>query len=161
MTTGETIALTRWTFVGKVMIRRCQIKIQEKKRMCASQEGGEQAGVLGIVVVDSCESHKRCGEVGGPRLEAQEISGIRRALPAAPTWFLLALHTMCLCLIIQPYLTLCNPLGCSPSGSSVYGIFQARILKWVAISSARASSQPRDQTHIFSISCIAGRFFTH
>ena len=41
--------------------------------------------------------------------------------------------------------------------SSVHGILQARILEWVAISSSRGSSQPRDQTQV---SCIAGRFFT-
>ena len=47
---------------------------------------------------------------------------------------------------------------CSPPGSSVHGIFQARILEWVAISFSRGSSQPKNQT---CISCIAGRFFTN
>ena len=47
-------------------------------------------------------------------------------------------------------------MGCSPPGSSVHGIPQARILERVAISFSRGSSQPRDQTYI---SCIAGRFF--
>ena len=37
--------------------------------------------------------------------------------------------------------TLCDPVDCSPPGSSVHGIFQARILEWVAISSSRGSSQ--------------------
>ena len=54
-------------------------------------------------------------------------------------------------------LALCNPMDCSPPGSSVHGILQARILEWVAISSSRGSSQPRDRTQV---SCIAGRFFT-
>ena len=40
--------------------------------------------------------------------------------------------------------SLCNPMDCSPPGSSVHGILQARILEWVAISSSRASSQSRD-----------------
>ena len=53
--------------------------------------------------------------------------------------------------------TLCDPGGCSPPGSSVHGILQARILGWVAISFSRGSSQPRDQTQI---SCIVGTFFT-
>ena len=44
----------------------------------------------------------------------------------------------------QSRLTLCHPVDCSPSGSSVHGIFQARILEWVAISFSRGSSQPRD-----------------
>ena len=39
-------------------------------------------------------------------------------------------------------------MGCSPPGSSVHGISQARILEWVAISSSRGSSQPRDWIHI-------------
>ena len=41
-------------------------------------------------------------------------------------------------------------------GFSVHGVFQARILEWVALPSARGSSQPRDRTHISDISC-AGR----
>ena len=40
--------------------------------------------------------------------------------------------------------TLCNPMDYSVPGSSVHGIFQARMLEWVAISSSRASSRPRD-----------------
>ena len=52
---------------------------------------------------------------------------------------------------------LCNPMDCSPPGSSVHGILQARILEWVAISFYRGSSQSRDWSQV---SCIAGRFFT-
>ena len=53
-----------------------------------------------------------------------------------------------------------QPLGCSLPGSSVRGIFQARILKWAAISFFKGSSQTRDWTHVSCVSCIAGRFFT-
>ena len=53
--------------------------------------------------------------------------------------------------------TLCDPMDCSLPGSSVYGIFQARVLEWVAISFSRGSSQPRDRTQV---SCTAGRYFT-
>ena len=48
-------------------------------------------------------------------------------------------------------------MDCSLPGSSIHGIFQARVLEWVAISFSRGSSQPRDRTQIF---CIAGRSFT-
>ena len=48
-------------------------------------------------------------------------------------------------------------MGCSPPGSSVHGILQARILEWVAISFSRGSSQPRDRTQV---SHTAGRLFT-
>ena len=50
----------------------------------------------------------------------------------------------------------CNPMDCSPLGSAVHGILQARILEWVAISYSRGSSRPKDQTWV---SCFAGRFF--
>ena len=61
-----------------------------------------------------------------------------------------------LCLVTQLCPTFCGPMDCSPPGSSVHGIFQARILEWVVISYSRGSSQPSDQTHI----CLAGRFLT-
>ena len=51
-----------------------------------------------------------------------------------------------------------DPMDCSPPGSSVHGILQARILEWVAMPSSRGSSPPRDQT---CISCTAGEFFNH
>ena len=50
--------------------------------------------------------------------------------------------------------TLYDPMDCSLPGSSVHGIFQARILEWVAISSSRGSSRPRDWTHISCVFCI-------
>ena len=51
---------------------------------------------------------------------------------------------------------LCDPVDCSPPGSSVHGILQAGILEWVAISFFRGSSRPRDQTQV---SRVAGRRF--
>ena len=51
---------------------------------------------------------------------------------------------LCCVLVAQSCLTLCDPMDCSPPGSSVHEIFQARILEWVAISFSRGSSQPRD-----------------
>ena len=52
------------------------------------------------------------------------------------------------CFVAQSCLTICNPMHSSPPGSSAHGISQARILKWVAISFSRGSSQPRNQTRI-------------
>ena len=49
---------------------------------------------------------------------------------------------------------LCVTPWTSPPGSSVHGIFQARVLEWVAMLSSRVVSQPRDQTHISYVSCI-------
>ena len=49
-----------------------------------------------------------------------------------------------LCLVIQLCPTFCDAMDCSPPGSCVHGILQARILEWVAMPSSRGSSQPRD-----------------
>ena len=54
------------------------------------------------------------------------------------------------CVVTKWYLTLSDPMDCRPSGSSVHGISQARILEWVAMSFSRGSSQPRDQIRISS-----------
>ena len=51
---------------------------------------------------------------------------------------------MCVCSDAESCLTLCDPVDCSPPGSSVHGILQTRILEWVAISFSRGSSRPRD-----------------
>ena len=60
-------------------------------------------------------------------------------------------------LVAQSWSILCNPMICSLPGSSIHGILQARILKWVDIPFSRGSSQPRDRTQV---SCTAGKFFT-
>ena len=52
-------------------------------------------------------------------------------------------------------------MDCSPPGSSVHGISQARVLGWVAISYSRGSSQPRDWTRISCVSCIGRRILYH
>ena len=61
---------------------------------------------------------------------------------------------VCVCVrahsVTQLHLTLCTPVDCGLPGYSVRGILQARILEWVAISSSRASSQPRDPTCVSS-----------
>ena len=65
-------------------------------------------------------------------------------------WASMTLHAKSLRLC----LTLGDPMDCSPPGSSVRGILQARILEWVAMPSSRGSSRPRDQTRVSFISCV-------
>ena len=60
-------------------------------------------------------------------------------------------------LVAQSCLTLCDPMNCSPPGSSAHGILQARILEWVPIPFSRGSSWPRDWAWL---SHVAGWFFT-
>ena len=62
------------------------------------------------------------------------------------------------CEVAQSCLTVCDPMNYSLSRSSIHGIFQARVLEWVAISFSRGSSWTRDRTQV---SCTAGRFFTN
>ena len=88
-----------------------------------------------------------------------------------PPWFFLSITHLstqlnlshvrvcvCVCVCVNHSVVYdCNPMDCSPPGSSVHGILYARTLEWVTIPFSRGSSQPRDRTWV---SCIAGRFFT-
>ena len=67
------------------------------------------------------------------------------------------IHTLKMIMsVTQSYLTLCDPMDCSPPGFSVHGIFPARILERVAVPFSRGSSRSRDRTWV---SCIADRLF--
>ena len=63
------------------------------------------------------------------------------------------LNILCIRVCVLSHVRLCDPVDWSPPGSSVHGILQARVLEWVAVSSSKGSSRPRDQTG------ITGRFF--
>ena len=67
------------------------------------------------------------------------------------------LYLICACLVCPLCVAVCDPVDCSPPGSSDHGILQARRLDWVAMPSSRGSSQPRDRSQISS---IADGFFT-
>ena len=64
---------------------------------------------------------------------------------------------ICCCLVAKSWLTLCDPMDCSPPGSSVHGISHARTLEWVAVSFSRVSFWPRDW---LCVSCI-GRWILY
>ena len=98
----------------------------------------------------------------------QQNTCSRKAPPGDSFFFFLTIIDLrccvnfkcCCCLVSQSCPTLCNLMDCLP-GSSVHGIFQARILEWVAISSCKWSSPPRGWTHVFCRSpSLAGRFLT-
>ena len=61
---------------------------------------------------------------------------------------------------LQLCLFVCDPIDCSPPGSFVHGILQARKLEWVAMPSSWGSSQPRDHTRISMSLVLTDRFFT-
>ena len=68
--------------------------------------------------------------------------------------FHLLCHTCLSAKLLQSCPTLWDLVDCSPPGFSIRGILQARILEWVAMTFSRGSSQTRDRTHIFFVSCI-------
>ena len=69
-------------------------------------------------------------------------------------WFVQHKATTMHTTLLQSCLTLCDFMDCSPPGSSVHGILQARILEWVAMPSSRGSSRPRDRTCVSYVSGI-------
>ena len=84
------------------------------------------------------------------------------ALMAVCPWGHLGLSfLLCVCVHAQLCLTLCDPRVCSPPGSSVHGISQARILEWVAIPFFRVYSLPRDISGISFVSCIGRQILYH
>ena len=68
---------------------------------------------------------------------------------------------VCTCSVAQSYLTLCDPIKCGPTASSIHGISQARILERVVISSSRGSSWPTDWTFISCISLLVSWILYH
>ena len=72
------------------------------------------------------------------------------ALPAGLPWSASAV-TVCARLVTESCLTLCDPVDCSPPGSSVHGILQETMLEWVAVPSSRESSWLKDQTRSLAL----------
>ena len=91
----------------------------------------------------------------GTYLTRSEMHGkVSRHGPKAVSYLLM-------CSVTQPCPIVCNsPMDWHAPGSAVHGIFQARTLECVAISSSRGSSWPKDWTHLSCISCIGSRLFT-
>ena len=85
-------------------------------------------------------------------ISVPQVLSFSLRLDFGPKWAVVVVQSLSQCL------TLCNPMDCSPPGSSVHGISRARILKWVAISFSRESSLLRSQTRV---SCIGRQILYH
>ena len=70
-------------------------------------------------------------------------------------------YVVCVCSVTRLCPTLCNPTDCSPPGSCVRGIFQARILEWAPVSYSRGSFQFRDRIHVSCVSSIGRQVLNH
>ena len=106
---------------------------------------------------------ERVGDLSKPRPgEEWRLAGPQECA-FNPHTTLLCLTCYCCAKSLQSCMTLCDAMDHSPLGSSVHGILQASILEWVAMTSSRGSSPPRDRTRVSYVSCI-GRwvfFFNH
>ena len=100
-----------------------------------------------------CESHRRGSESRHCPMPAVQLGRLEDTA-FSPFPYVSGVNKVN---VAQLCLTLCDPMDCSLPGSSNHGIFQERILEWVAISFSRRSSQPRDQ---IQVSRIVGRCFT-
>ena len=80
---------------------------------------------------------------------------------SAPPFHVSALIILICCVCAQSQPTLCGHMDLSPPGSSARGIFQARVLQWVAMSYSKVSSQPRDQSCVSCVSCIGRQILYH
>ena len=121
------------------------------------ERGMLREGVLREVGGRASRMQKGTGEGKGkwPIVWSQKIS------PYQDDTLVLPVQGMHVSSVAQSCLTLCNPMDCSPPGFSVHGIFQARILKWVAIAYSRGSSWNMGQTLISCVSCCSRRILYH
>ena len=115
----------------------------------SSVYGNSQAKILNWVAIPFSSGSSQ------PRDHISYISCIGRFYTTMDT-------CVCVCVYTRAHScpTLHNPMDYNKQGSSVHGIFQARILGWVVIFSFSGSSWPRDWTCTSCVSCLAGEFFT-
>ena len=85
------------------------------------------------------------------------VNAFSQSVACLFTFLMISLdEQFCMCAkSLQSCLTLCDPADCSLSGTSVHGILQARILKWVVISLSRGSSWPRNQSNPCFLNCLS------
>ena len=86
------------------------------------------------------------GEPRSPALQADSLVSEPPEKLKKKLWYIYIMQLFCCCfLVTQLYPTLCDRMNCRPPGFPIHGIFQARILEWVALSFSRGSSLLRDQ----------------
>ena len=85
-----------------------------------------------------------------PNLKYDDLSELYKGIPIA--------YYLKWSEVTQSCLTLCDPMDSGLPGSAIHGIFQVRILEWVAISSTRESSRTKDWTHV---SCMGRQILYH
>ena len=89
-----------------------------------------------------------------PEARAPYITQCGAVRPLWPQFRIWWVQSVTEALCVLSHLRLCDPIDCSPPGSSIRAICQARILEWVAISHSRGSSWPRDRICVSWVSHI-------
>ena len=102
-----------------------------------------------------CEDKEASRRGGGRPAHGSLEASVSTPAPPRP-----AMETSACMLSSFGHVRLCDLMNCSPPGSSVHGILQAKMLLWVAMPSSRRSSQPRNGPTSLMTLALAGRFFT-
>ena len=121
---------------------------------------GRDTIVMSLVIIFSIHLYLFCFPSSTPDSFLSEL-GLRVATFIFSPVTRIGLRHVCVCAkLLWSCPPLCGLTDCSLPDSSVHGISQARILKWVAMPSSRGSSLPRDRTRISYAPALASRFFT-
>ena len=122
--------------------------------------------IAAFIIIDKTWKQPRCLSVGEwinilpyiqkveyySLLKRNELSSLAKTQKKLKN--LMLSEGMHVCVFMLSHVRLCYPVDCSPPGSIVHAIFQARIQEWVAISCSRRSSRHRDQAHVSCVSVM-------
>ena len=103
----------------------------------------------------------RAKTVHGEAMLKEDVNNCEQIMQSFINIYYIYIYILYICMhyVLSPA-WLCKPVDCSPPGISILGTLQVRIMEWVAISSSRVSSWPRDWTCISYVSCIVGGLLT-
>ena len=134
-----------YTLEGCIPTRRDALMSGKERGICSSES---------VCIWGGWSKRRGKGEECGETCTA--LTGVPEVLALDLMYFG---SRVCVCAQSLSCVRLCNPMNHCPPDFSVHGILQARILEWVAISSSRGSSWPRDRIHISYVSCLSRQVF--
>ena len=136
-------SLGNWPLILQMRVKKVKMFTQscptlcDPRLLCPWNSPGKNPGIV---------EFRSPGDLPNPGIKPRSPSFQADSLPSEPPG---KPKVKVQVLVAHTCQTLCNPMGCSPPGSPVHGVLQARILEWIAIPFSRGSPQPRDQTWVF------------